>query len=174
MKQTLLVAVTSAAIGAATATLLQDDPPLPPRSVSRVDAGKLEFAFVRALERMGFGERVRAPEPPVAERAGDTPDRAADAPDRAEDGGAARTPATPLLPAANQRALEDVRSFEKDERMRREWIFRSEKDVIEWLGTPDMAYASSTGERWHYKLAGGDDIILHFHRGRLLRIRGPR
>ncbi len=163
MKQTLLVAIASAAIGAATATFLQNDPPPPPRSVARVDAGNMELAFVRALERVGFGERVRAPEPPVAERA-------ADAPDRAEDGGAARTPATPLLPAANERALEDVRSFEKDERMRREWIFRSEKDVLEWLGTPDRANASQVGELWHYKLAGGGEIVLEFHRGRLLQI----
>ncbi len=52
MKQTLLVAFASAAIGAATATFLQNDPPPPPRSVARVDAGSLELAFVRALERM--------------------------------------------------------------------------------------------------------------------------
>ena len=168
MKQTLLVAIASAAIGAATATFLQNDPPPPARSVARVDAGNLELAFVR--ERMGFGERARAPRLPVAERASDALDRAEGAPDRAEEGGAARTPATPLLPAANERALEDVRSFEKDERMRREWIFRSEKDILEWLGTPDRASASQGGEMWVYKLASGDEIVLEFHRGRLLQI----
>ena len=54
--------------------------------------------------------------------------------------------------------------------MRREWIFRSEKDVLEWLGTPDRASASQGGEMWVYKLASGDEIVLEFHRGRLLQI----
>ena len=54
--------------------------------------------------------------------------------------------------------------------MRREWIFRSEKDVLEWLGTPDSANASQAGELWHYKLANGGEIVLEFHRGRLLQI----
>ena len=165
MKYLLLVAVASAAIGAGIATLLRDVPPapLPPvQTPTRLDARDIELAFVRALERTGFGERARPPTVHAAEPLAAPPESSKD--------GSPRTPANPVLPAANQRALEGVRSFEEDEQLRRTWIFRPEKDVIEWLGTPDAVYASEGAENWRYDLPNGDEILLQFHGGRLLQI----
>jgi len=171
MKQTLLVAIASAAIGAATATVLHEDTPLPARGAPRVDAGRLELAFVRALEQVGLGERARVAERPAADRPSHAPEAALrSSAVSGEEGGAPRPTAPRMLPAPNQRELQAVLSFEKDERTRRTWMFRSERDVIAWLGAPDWASVSDGGEQWGYNLEGGGGLYLEFHRGRLLRI----
>jgi hypothetical protein len=169
MKQTLLVAIASAAIGAATAVFLTDRPPAPVRTAApvRLNEAALEGAFVRALETMGFGRQARArPLPQPADTAAERP---AAPPDETT---------TPLrraavagnLPAANVGVIRTLASFEKDEKLRRAWMFRSEREVIDWLGTPDHAFTHAGGERWVYKLPDGEDRVLEFHRGRLLNI----
>lgn len=171
MKQTLLVAIASAAIGAATATMLHEDTPLPARGAPRVDAVRLELAFEQALEQAGLGEGHRVAEKPSAERPSHAPDAALRRPAApVEKEGAAGPSAPRMLPAPNQRELQAVLSFEKDERTRRTWMFRPERDVIAWLGAPDWANVSDGGEQWGYNLEEGGELLLQFHRGRLLRI----
>ena len=167
MKQSLLVAIAAAAIGAATAVLLTAQTPPPARSPAparAVNAAALELAFVRALDRMGFGGRARSLETPVT-APGPVPasTRAAMPPTRR-----AQDPAP--LPPPDRAVVESVDSFEKDEQLRRTWMFRSEREVIEWLGAPDRAWPDSSAERWVYKRGDGRDLTLEFHRGRLLNI----
>ena len=166
MKQTLLVAVASAAIGAATAVLLTDPPAPPARSPApaRLSTVDLEMAFVRALETAGLGRqppsRSGAPSAPTA------PGRATDeaaTPIRVADG-------KESLPAANLPELEALEGFKKDEKLRRAWMFRPAREVVAWLGSPDRAWADRGGETWLYELPDGTQRALEFHRGRLLNI----
>lgn len=169
MKQTLLVAIASAAIGAATAVFLTDRPPPPVRSTApvRLNGAALEGAFVRALETMGFGRQARsvAVAPPAPTPDGRSPADAGAAPPAAR-----RSAATESLPPANLVVVRTLSSFEKDEQLRRTWMFRSEREVIDWLGTPDRAWTNGGGERWIYALPDGKERVLEFHRGRLLNI----
>lgn len=171
MKQTLLVAIASAAIGAATAVFLTDRPPPAVRTASsvRLNEAALEGAFVRALETMGFGRQARsvpwAPPGPGAGNRAPAATAEASTPVR-------RTATAGSLPAANRNVVQTLGSFEKDEKLRRAWMFRSEREVVEWLGTPDEVWVENSGsELWQYDLADGEYRILEFNRGRLLNIR---
>ncbi|MHC4731507.1 MAG: hypothetical protein ACYS6Z_13090, partial [Planctomycetota bacterium] len=151
MKQTMLVAVASAAIGAGTAAFLTNRPATPVRSAApvRLNEAALEGAFVRALETMGFGRQARSR--PVARPAEGTGNRS---PAEADDTSTPvrRTAVAGSLPAANVAVIRTLGSFEKDEKLRRAWMFRSEREVIDWLGTPDRAWLGAGGESWTYKL----------------------
>ena len=170
MRQTLLVAIASAAIGAATAVFLTDRPPPAVRTAApvRLNDAALEGAFVRALETMGFGRQARsvsvARSMPAAEtRPPPHVDDVSTPARRAEVAGS--------LPAANLNVVRTLGSFEKDEKLRRAWMFRSEREVIDWLGTPDSVWVEQSGsESWQYELADGEYRILEFNRGRLLDI----
>ena len=167
MNQTLLVAVASAAIGAATAVLLthQAAPPARSPAPARLGTVDLEGAFVRALETAGFGRQPPArseaapSEPSVPGRATDE----AATPIRGADGNES-------LPAANLREIEVLKSFDDDPELRRAWMFRSEREVIAWLGMPDRAWTDQGGERWLYRRQDRKTRVLEFHRGRLLNV----
>jgi hypothetical protein len=171
MKQTLLVALASAAVGAATALFLARPEPVPARSGSsspRVDAAILQEAMVRALETVGFGRRARTSpvEQPVASPAAASAERPAPAVERSRESGAPE-----LLPPPDFRALQELTSFEDDDRTRRGWLFLSEREVIARLGAPNEVYVNTSGaETWNWKLADGTAVIAWFHNGRLLRI----
>ena len=60
--------------------------------------------------------------------------------------------------------------FDKDERLRRTWLFSSEREVIEWLGTPNEVQAGGGTARWIYNLPDGVKVNLRFHRGRLFKM----
>lgn len=172
MKQTLLVVVASAAIGAA-AALSFCDRAAPASRTQQLDVRVLQTAVERALESRGFGEKARAPQPLPAESppqdAGASP-----SPDGAVESAASAAPAArrdgdPPLPPADRQAIESLRAFEEDETLRRAWLFRSERDVIAWLGTPDLVRAEDGGERWYYNKADGTFAAAAcFARGRLI------
>jgi len=169
MKQTLLVAVASAAIGAATAVLLTNPAATPVRSLApaRLSTVDLEGAFVRALETAGFG-RPPPSRPEAVPSGPPVPGRAAD------------VAATPIrgrggkesLPEANLAELQGLLGFRHDPVLRRAWMFRPARAVIAWLGAPDRAWALGGGESWIYRLPDGSKRVLEFHRGRLLNING--
>lgn len=174
MKQSMLVAAASAAIGAAVAILLTHDPApasrrdAPSRSL---DSAALEVAFVRALERAGFGRLARSqPQLGTDPSGGAAVPATRRLPESAEEGGApvARENAGEVLPPANIALLSGVASFSDDERLRRTWILRSEREVIEWLGTPDEIWVGEHGETWIYNLAENDQVNATFARGRLV------
>jgi hypothetical protein len=182
MKQTLLVAVASAAIGAATAVLLTDPTAAPARAPgpARLSTVDLERAFVRALETAGLGRPTR-PRPATAPsgpsgRAEPSPSSApseSSTPERSPD-----ESATPIrdaygrhaLPEANVPELSGLRSFRHDPELRLAWMFRPAREVIAWLGSPNHAFALGGGESWVYKLPDGTKRVLEFARGRLLNI----
>jgi len=171
MKQTLLVAVASAAIGAATAVLLthQAAPPVRGPAPARLGTVDLERAFVRALEAVGLGRQL----PSVTERTAPTDPSA---PGRATDE-AAPTPVRDVyghqpLPEPNLPDLQGLRGFSRDRQFRLTWMFRSGREVIAWLGAPTHAFAVGGGESWVYKLPDGTSRVLEFARGRLLNITG--
>ncbi|MCK6460892.1 MAG: hypothetical protein L6Q95_13500, partial [Planctomycetes bacterium] len=74
------------------------------------------------------------------------------------------------LPPANRAVVESLAAFDDDEPLRRAWLFRSERDVIAWLGTPDLVMYEAGGERWHYSKQDGSIVVAFFARGRLLNI----
>ena len=171
MKQTLLVAVASAAIGAATAVLLthQAAPPARGPAPARLNTAELARSFVRALETADLRRQQPSEAVPSAPSAPSAPGRATDE----------ATP-TPIrdavgegsLPEPNLPELEALRGFRLDPELRRAWMFRSQREVMAWLGSPDRAWAHSGGESWTYKLPDGTSRVLEFARGRLLNITG--
>lgn len=168
MKQTLLVVVASAAIGAA-AALYFSNPPPPARATPQLDVRALQFAMERALESVGFGSQARAPQAaPPAEAAREDPAPAAEIGERAAS--RAREESDPVLPPASRQTIESLRAFDKDDVLRRTWLFRSERDVIAWLGTPDEVTYEAGGERWIYNKQVGGAVVAFFARGRLLNI----
>jgi hypothetical protein len=172
MKQTLLVVVVSGSIGAAAATHFSSPAPAM-RPSPQLDGRTLQAAMERALESVGFGIQARmgptsaaaVPRDPVgtAEPAGSADTHGANV--RQEHGAHARE-----LPPANLRAIESARSFSEDETLRRTWLFRSERDVIAWLGTPDEVAYEDGGERWIYKRPDGGSLVAFFARGRLINV----
>ena len=169
MKQTLLVVIASGAIGAATAVLLVHEPAAPARSPARahtLDPFVLETAFRRALSSVGFGAHARAEVLPTPTAGGAEPARQADAPAEPM----RRPGKNRALPPPKRDVLASVRPFHEDDRLRRSWLFRSERDVIEWLGTPDQVVNNQGRELWIYNVPGQGGISLEFHRGRLLNL----
>ena len=173
MKLTMLVAVASAAIGAATAVVLTDNPPPPIRYSPQLSVGLFQNAMERALESAGFGRQVRS-YPHTSESTGGrrvAAPGAADRPD-AEPTSGPRGVREEVLPPANPSAIESARSFKDDERARRTWLFRSEREVIGWLGTPSFVRVGTSGERWYYRRSDRTLLVAVFSRGRLLDIVG--
>jgi len=177
MKQTLLVAVASAAIGAATAVLLTRPTAAPARGPgpARLSTVDLERAFVRALETAGLGRQAPSrPGVSPSERSEPSASPVPFAPGRAVE-----EPAMPIrgagggqrLPEPNRPALQGLRSFKRDVVLRFAWMFRPQRDVIAWLGAPNVAFVVGGGETWVYELPDGTKRVLEFHRGRLLNIR---
>ncbi|MHC4136339.1 MAG: hypothetical protein ACYTDU_00160 [Planctomycetota bacterium] len=167
MKQTLLVAAASAAIGAATAIFLTHPaaPPARGPAPARLSTVDLEVAFVRALETSGLGRQPPS-RPVAAPSAPSAPGRATDeaaTPIRSADG-------KESLPAPNLPELEVLKSFDDDPELRRAWMFRPAREVLAWLGSPERAFTDQGGERWVYTLSDGKERVLEFHRGRLLNI----
>ena len=168
MKQTLLVVVASAAIGAA-AALYFSTPAPPARPAPQLDVRTLQLAMERALESVGFGPQARATQGPAQDGASSSP------PAETRDPAGSAVPqvreeAESALPPADRRAIESVHAFDEDETLRRTWLFRSERDVITWLGTPDYVMYEAGGERWHYGKPDGTIVVAFFARGRLLNI----
>jgi len=79
-----------------------------------------------------------------------------------------RTAAAGALPPPDARALESI-SMEPESR--RTWLFRSESDVLAWLGAPDEVTAGGGTEMWTYHLPDRYWILV-FHRGRLISASG--
>lgn len=164
MKQTLLVALASAAIGAGTASFFSNQAPPPVRSSdgsARIDVAILQEAMTRALHAAGFGQQARAASPQDA--ATEKKEKPAPAVTRS---------AEKLLPPPDPRALESARSFEASEETRREWMFLSEREVIRRLGIPQSVFVADGGEYWVWKAADGKEVVANFNNGRLLRIDG--
>ena len=165
MRDVLLVAVAAAAVGAASALFLFRPTPAPVRTVSArdtaLDIAALEMAFKRALRDARIpatttappDDRSRAPEsisPAVDDTSSDAPVSA------------------PARPPAQVAVLERLTSFDDDHDLRRAWILRSERAVLEWLGTPESIVATDGTEEWSYSLRDGGGIRLTLHRGRLV------
>lgn len=165
MRNTLLVAIASAAIGAATAVLLTRPTPAPVRGPgpARLGTRDLEAAFVRALETVGFGRQAPSRSVPEAPAPAPAAADAAATPIRGPDG-------NEPLPAPNLPEIESLKSFDDAPELRRTWLFRPEREVIAWLGMPQRAFAYGGGERWVYKLPDKKERVLEFHRGRLINI----
>ncbi len=167
MKQTMLVVIASAMIGGATAVFFTQGSPTPVRSSAparSIDAAAIEMAFVRALESMGFSREAHA-QPPSR------PDVSQSPPSREEGTMETTGPqGRAVLPVANLPVLSSLTPFDKDERLRRTWLFSSEREVIDWLGTPNEVQASGGTERWLYNIPVGVKVILVLHRGRLLNM----
>jgi len=168
MKQTLLVAVASAAIGAATAVFLVPRPHPPARAAGptrTLDAATLEAAFVRAL-RAARSDPDTRPEARVPSASTPSPGTGVDrVPARL------RRPAVEALPAAVHSVLSTLESFEKSEGRRREWMLRGERDILERVGTPtEVLVLESGAEMWRYGMPNGRDVYLTLHRGRLVSI----
>jgi len=180
MKQTLLVAVASAAIGAATAVLLTHEatPPVRGPAPARLGTVDLEGAFVRALENVGLRRQL----PSVAGRSAPSDPSAPSVPSALSAPGRTPDDATPTpirdayglerLPEANVPELQGLRGFRHDPVLRLAWMFRPARDVVAWLGAPDHAFALGGGESWVYRLPDGTKRVLEFARGRLLNITG--
>lgn len=173
MKQTMLVAAASAAIGAAAALIFSPNAPPPARTAAPLDVRALQVAMERALESVGFGSQARATQAAGTDRA--PRDGAPPAPAESNASGRyvereGREIPVEELPPADRPMIDSVRSFSEDETLRRKWLFRSERDVIAWLGTPDAVVYEDGGERWHYQRSDGKLLIAFFARGRLLQI----
>jgi hypothetical protein len=124
----------------------------------------------RALASVGFGVQARPMETPGAAPE-ETAMPAAETRSLAESSAPQeRQEAVAVLPPADRRAIESLRPFDEDEMLRRTWLFRSERDVIAWLGTPDRVDADPGCERWLYNMPDGSAVVLCFSRGRLLNI----
>ncbi len=170
MKQTLLVAVASAAIGAATAVLLIEKPVSVGRASARaqtLDTQALEAAFRRALASVRIemrGETTSSTREPTQETTSadkDSPpaDGARDADDAA------------LLSPPRLTVLGSLRPFTNDDTLRRTWMFRTERDVLKWLGTPHQVHGGQGTEFWQYDLVNPPGkVSLRFHRGRLISL----
>jgi hypothetical protein len=169
MKQTLLVAIASAAIGAATAVILTDERPPPARGTApteRIDVAALEAAFVRALRSVRPERPVVEPAPAPAPRAAATP--AVEA--RAETILVRPAKDSAPLPPANEAELQQVERFDRAPASARRWLFRSEDEVLARFGTPSQVVMNGAAERWIYILAEGKQRFFDFHRGRLITI----
>ena len=174
MKLTMLVAVASAAIGAATAVVLTNNPPPPIRYSPQLSVGLFQNAMERALESAGFRREARS-YPHTSESTGGRRVAAPGATDRPAAEPTSR-PSTrvreEVLPPANLSAIESAQPFKDNERVRRTWLFRSEREVIGWLGTPNNVTYGAGGERWYYRRSDGSLLVALFARGRLLNIVG--
>ncbi len=167
MKQTMLVVIASAMIGGATAVFFTPTSPTPVRSSAparSIDAAAIEMAFVRALESMGFGREAHAQPPSRPDVSQSPPSSKEGTPETTGPQGRA------ILPVADLPVLSSLTPFDKDEKLRRTWLFSSEREVIDWLGTPNEVQAGGSTERWTYNLPDRVRVILVFHRGRLLNM----
>ncbi|MHC4954840.1 MAG: hypothetical protein ACYTGZ_13220 [Planctomycetota bacterium] len=165
MRDVLLVAVAAAAVGAASALFFSRPTPAPVRTVSgrdtSIDIDALEIAFRRALLNARFSAASNVP-------SDIRPHETESTSQSAEDTDAEATVSAGALPPAHVAVLEKLTSFADDGDLRRSWILRSERAVIEWLGTPDTIVAIDGNEEWSYPLRDGSVVRLTLHRGRLL------
>ncbi len=160
MKQMLLVAGLSASLGAGFAVLFSRPEPAP-RAQDRppaVDVEALEAALVRALQRAPEAW----PSPPP-----DTRDRAPASSDEAPAPTVVRRAADGALPPPDARALESIST---EPESRRTWLFRSEGEVLAWLGTPEEVDGGGGSETWTYRIPPDRTWHLTLHRGRLISV----
>jgi hypothetical protein len=163
MKQMLFVAALSAGLGAATAVLFTRPAHEPrPEPARGLDAETLESAFARALERF---DPLRVTHPPLP-----MPAARPDAEEETPFPPLSVRAAADLLPPRAPSALASLPVLAKDPEARRTWLFRTERDVIEWLGTPDEVDPSHGCENWSYETGDGKRATLTFHRGRLVQL----
>jgi len=164
--------VASAAVGALVALYLSSEARPARRGPPPLDVGALQAALERAFESVGFGAQARSPQ--FVPAMSGPPGRPADEPGRPTAPATAKEgrDGAEELPVKNGAAVDSVRPFAADERLRRTWLFRSERDVIAWLGSPDEVYYEAGGERWLYTRADGSVLAAYFARGRLLNIVG--
>ena len=66
---------------------------------------------------------------------------------------------------------EELRHFNKDELIRRRWIFKTDREVLRELGTPNTVNVQQYGstETWTYKW-DNRYVNLCFRRGELYRV----
>jgi len=164
MKQSLLVAISSAAVGAA-AALFFARPEVPvARTTVRaqpMDLAGLEAAFRRALRDVEISAVLRSDPPKDAPTTAPGPIRRGPAvPDRS----------VAPLPPARIDVLAQVGNFRDDSGFRRTWILRDESEVIDWLGTPDRINTGSGWEQWVYNLPDGPAVCVRFNRGRVVDV----
>ena len=77
-----------------------------------------------------------------------------------------------LPPGDYERVVSAVDRWEEDDGFRREWLFRSSREVLSWFGAPGEVIAGGDGqEYWQYEVpnAFGHPYLL-FHHGRLIKI----
>lgn len=171
MKQTLLVAVASAMIGAATAVFLTDRDRPPARS-SPLTASALREALTAALEEALFtrgGIWKRAP--------GDSPGTGqAEAAGRGTGSGedtdppvSRDDPSIDVAPPTRPGRVQRLQNWREDEAVRRAWLLKRDRDVLRWFGTPWHVTVLENGvENWKYKVAPGRNIGLLIHLGRVV------
>ena len=169
MNNTFFVAASSAALGAVITLLLVPRPEPVARSTP-MTVGLLRSSVQQALETVlnqpGATEIIR--EQPRPSTAPSPARREATAPVAA----ATKTkPGAPEPPMDVTRA-EELRLFNKDELIRRRWIFKTEREVLRELGTPTEVSVQHNGatETWAYKW-DNRRVYLDFRRGELYRVR---
>ena len=180
MKQTLLVAVASAMIGAATAVFVTDKP-APVQRAPGLSKAELGAAFEDAIARAviavqtqqrdlgsedggATAERQQSPAAPLVPNDQSVTLRAQ---------GPTRDPGLALAPPANVVRLADLANWQRNEELRRQWLFRSDGDVLKWFGTPDSVTHGSGLENWVYRI-GEKKMFISFHRGRIVEVSRPR
>lgn len=68
--------------------------------------------------------------------------------------------------------LGELGEWEENQALRRQWMFTSERQALNWFGTPDEVSTNGSNETWVYE--GREESegrrFLMFSRGRLIRI----
>ncbi|MHC4821364.1 MAG: hypothetical protein ACYTDX_06560 [Planctomycetota bacterium] len=74
--------------------------------------------------------------------------------------------------------LREVAKWDEDADYRRRWMFKSERDVLEWYGTPDQIEADGDREDWYYEVPTGafdedgdpvlESFTIYLNRGRMV------
>jgi hypothetical protein len=93
----------------------------------------------------------------------------------------------PSAPVGQYQRFRDVMPLRPDgdedaegrRRLLRTWMFRSEREVLEWFGVPDSVGAEGEREDWYYEVSTGaldeegdpviEDFTVVLNRGRLIR-----
>lgn len=79
-------------------------------------------------------------------------------------------PAGGSLPEPRADRLAGIGEWSKNKALRRQWLFTSERQALDWFGTPDQVNAGDAHETWVYEGEEEEDdtYYLQFHRGRLI------
>jgi len=196
MKRYILTFLAGLLIGALGVLVLQETTARSGSPTSGVTQKDLESAIAKALRgvekqiselRESAEKRLDSGgDPPATPGTSRTtvPNPDGPAANGAEPPARARRPAAPTRPEveslgpARIERLREIEGFGRHEEVRRRWLFRTDAEVLDDLGTPkDVVSQESGEERWDYELPyrtpeGNDSVRLvrlYFRDGRLIR-----